>query len=85
MPEEVAKALAQARNGLKNQKGSTMTQKDLAAKAAVDVKYVADLERTGAEFPSMDVVIKLQKAANVRLTGDRENIGKPMLGPKPKK
>lgn len=59
-----------------------MTQKDLANKAAVDVKYVADLERTGAEFPAMDVVMKLQKAANVRLTG--ANVGEPMLGPKKK-
>jgi len=72
----------QARNGLKNQKGTTMTQKDLAAKANVDVAAVAALERTGADFPAMDVVLKLQKAANVRLTGN--NIGEPMLGPKKK-
>ena len=82
VPEEVSKALSQARNGLKNQKGKTMTQKDLSSKANVDVKYVADLERTGADFPSMDVILKLQKAANVRLTGN--NIGEPMLGPKKK-
>ena len=80
--EEVAKALSQARNGLKNQKGNTMTQKDLANKAAVDVKYVADLERSGAEYPPQDVVTKLQKAANVKLTGT--NIGDPFLGPKKK-
>ncbi|KAK0939293.1 multiprotein-bridging factor 1 [Friedmanniomyces endolithicus] len=78
--EEVAKALSAARNNLKNQKGNTMTQKDLAVKANVDVKAVADLERTGAEFPSMDTVLKLQKAANVRLTGS--NVGEPMLGKK---
>lgn len=82
VPEEVAKALAGARNGLKNQKGTTMTQKDLASKANVDVKHVADLERTGADFPPMDTVLKLQKAANVRLTGT--DIGGPMLGPKKK-
>ena len=82
VPDEVSKALSQARNSLKNQKGQTMTQKDLANKANVDVKYVADLERTGAEFPSMDVIQKLQKAANVRLTGS--NIGEPMLGSKKK-
>lgn len=82
VPEEVAKALMQARNILKNQKGTTMTQKDLASKANVDVKVVADLERTGADFPPMDAVLKLQKAANVRLTGS--NIGEPMLGPKKK-
>ena len=82
VPEEVAKALMQARNQLKNQKGTTMTQKDLASKANVDVKVVADLERTGADFPAMDAVLKLQKAANVRLTGS--NIGEPMLGPKKK-
>lgn len=80
--EEVAKALSQARNNLKNQKGNTMTQKDLANKANVDVKYVADLERTGAEYPPQDVVTKLQKAANVKLTGS--NVGDPMLGPKKK-
>lgn len=72
----------QARNQLKNQKGTTMTQKDLAQKANVDQKDVAALERTGAEFPSMDKLLKLQKAANVRLTG--ANIGEPMLGPKKK-
>ena len=82
VPEEVAKALMQARNQLKNQKGTTMTQKDLASKANVDVKVVADLERTGADFPAMDAVLKLQKAANVRLTGS--NIGEPFLGPKKK-
>ncbi|KAI7127537.1 hypothetical protein KC352_g13143, partial [Hortaea werneckii] len=82
VPEEVAKALMQARNNMKNQKGNTMTQKDLASKANVDVKDVASLERTGAEFPGMDKVLKLQKAANVRLTGS--DIGAPMLGPKKK-
>ncbi|KAI7506498.1 hypothetical protein KC347_g7586 [Hortaea werneckii] len=82
VPEEVAKALMQARNNMKNQKGNTMTQKDLAAKANVDAKDVAALERTGAEFPGMDKVLKLQKAANVRLTGT--DIGAPMLGPKKK-
>lgn len=82
VPEDVAKALAQARNNLKNQKGGTMTQKDLASKANVDVKYVTALERTGADFPPMDAILKLQKAANVRLTGN--NIGEPMLGPKKK-
>lgn len=59
-----------------------MTQKDLANKANVDVKMVADLERTGADFPAMDVVQKLEKAANVKLTG--ANIGEPKLGPKKK-
>ena len=59
-----------------------MTQKDLANKANVDVKMVADLERTGADYPAMDVILKLQKAANVRLTGS--NVGEPMLGPKKK-
>lgn len=82
VPENVAKALSQARNNLKNQKGATMTQKDLASKANVDVKYVTALERTGADFPPMDSILKLQKAANVRLTGS--NIGEPMLGPKKK-
>lgn len=59
-----------------------MTQKDLANKANVDVKYVADLERAGADYPAMDAILKLQKAANVRLTGN--NIGEPLLGPKKK-
>lgn len=59
-----------------------MTQKDLASKANVDVAAVAALERTGADYPSMDVILKLEKAANVRLTGS--NIGQPKLGPKKK-
>ncbi|EME82614.1 uncharacterized protein MYCFIDRAFT_51304 [Pseudocercospora fijiensis CIRAD86] len=82
VPDEVAKALSQARTQLKNQKGNTMTQKDLASKANVDVAVVAALERTGADFPAMDAVLKIQKAANVRLTG--KDIGQPMLGPKKK-
>ncbi|GIZ42547.1 hypothetical protein CKM354_000580900 [Cercospora kikuchii] len=82
VPDDVAKALQQARTQLKNQKGATMTQKDLASKANVDVAVVAALERVGADFPAMDAVLKIQKAANVRLTGS--NIGQPMLGPKKK-
>ena len=80
VPEEVSKALAQARNKLKNQKGATMTQKDLASKASVDVAYVAALERPGADWPAMDFVQKIQKAANVRLTGAK--VGEPMFGKK---
>ncbi|KAG9695214.1 MBF1-domain-containing protein, partial [Aureobasidium melanogenum] len=82
VPDEVAKALQQARQQLKNPKGATMTQKDLASKASVDVAYVAALERPGADWPGMDFVQKIQKAANVRLTGS--NIGAPMFGPKKK-
>ncbi|KAJ9619907.1 multiprotein-bridging factor 1 [Taxawa tesnikishii (nom. ined.)] len=67
VPDEVAKALQQAH---------------LASKASVDVAYVAALERAGADWPSMDFVQKIQKAANVRLTGN--NIGAPMFGPKKK-
>ncbi|KAF2224124.1 multi protein bridging factor 1-domain-containing protein [Elsinoe ampelina] len=80
VPDEVAKALQQARQGLKNQKGTTMTQKDLASKASVDVAFVAALERPGADWPAMDFVQKIQKAANVRLTGAK--IGEPMFGKK---
>ena len=75
VPENVAKALQQARAGLTNQKGTTMTQKDLASKASVDVAYVAARER-----PAMDFVQKIQKAANVRLTGAK--VGEPMFGKK---
>ncbi|GAB7343376.1 hypothetical protein MBLNU457_1415t1 [Dothideomycetes sp. NU457] len=82
VPENVAKALQQARAGLKNQKGTTMTQKDLASKASVDVAFVAALERPGADWPAIDFVNKIQKAANVKLTGT--NIGAPMFGPKKK-
>ena len=82
VPENVAKALQTARAGLKNPKGTTMTQKDLASKASVDVAYVAALERPGADWPSQDFVTKIQKAANVKLTG--QNVGGPMFGPKKK-
>ncbi|THW56508.1 carboxypeptidase S [Aureobasidium pullulans] len=82
VPDDVAKALQQARQQLKNPKGATMTQKDLASKASVDVAYVAALERPGADWPGMDFVQKIQKAANVRLTG--ANVGAPMFGPKKK-
>jgi len=82
VPDDVAKALQTARATMKNAKGGTMTQKDLASKASVDVAYVAALERAGADWPSMDFVQKIQKAANVRLTG--ANVGTPMFGPKKK-
>lgn len=78
--DEQAKALQNARAALKNPKGATMTQKDLASKASVDVKYINALERPGADFPDMVFVTKIQKAANVRLTGS--NIGQPMIGKK---
>lgn len=78
----MAKALQTARASMKNAKGTTMTQKDLAAKASVDVKYITALERAGADWPAMDFVNKIQKAANVKLTGS--NIGAPMFGPKKK-
>ena len=80
MPENVAKALQQARGSMTNQKGTTMTQKDLASKASVDVAYVAALERPGADWPAMDFVQKIQKAANVRLTGNK--VGEPVFGKK---
>ena len=80
VPEEVSKALMQARNVMKNQKGTTMTQKDLASKASVDVAFVAALEKAGADWPGMDFVQKIQKAANVRLTG--ANVGSPVFGTK---
>ncbi|KAK5112712.1 hypothetical protein LTR62_003810 [Meristemomyces frigidus] len=82
VPDEVSKALMQARNNMKNAKGNTMTQKELATKANVDPKVISDLERTGADFPAMDAMQKVQKAANVRLTG--KDIGGPLLGPKKK-
>ncbi|KAF1354807.1 multi protein bridging factor 1-domain-containing protein [Delphinella strobiligena] len=82
VPDDVAKALQQARANMKNAKGGTMTQKDLAAKASVDVKFITALERPGADWPAMDFVNKIQKAANVKLTGS--NIGAPMFGPKKK-
>jgi putative transcription factor len=79
VPEEVAKALADARKKMPSQKPpAQVTQKELAVKANVDVKWVANLERAGADFPDMPVVLKLQKAANVRLTGS--NIGQPLFG-----
>lgn len=57
-----------------------MTQKDLASKASVDVAYVAALERPGADWPNMEFVQKIQKAANVRLTGSK--VGEPVFGKK---
>lgn len=57
-----------------------MTQKELATKANVDVQSVASLEKAGSDFPSMDHINKLQKAANVRLTGS--DIGGSFFGKK---
>ena len=61
-----------------------MKQKFPKQRLAVTAAAVAALERTGADLPqnSQDIINKLQKAANVRLTGD--HIGEPFLGPKKK-
>lgn len=82
VPEEAAKALAETRRGMKNQKGTTMTQDELAYKAGVGAKYVKELEKTGTEFPSAIIMTKVQRAANVRLMGS--DIGGPFFGPKKK-
>lgn len=71
--KETAQALTLARNSLKNQKGGTMTQQDLASKANVDLKYVKDLERAGADKPEQKWINAVQRVVKIHLTGN--NIG----------
>ncbi|KAF2010772.1 multi protein-like protein-bridging factor 1 [Aaosphaeria arxii CBS 175.79] len=74
--KDVGAALAKARSEAKNDKGSTMTQKDLATKCNTTPTVIADLER-GTAAPDQQLLGKIERLLNVTLRGSADKIGQP--------